>query len=369
VTTTQILTIFLVVIVPAALLWAIFIARTGAPGRARRPRLGIPHALRPGEPDDVLEGRRLNRLLAWGFVATAASAIFIPAYWLPEAQRQEAFQHRFDEEAVERGELIFQIAPRLDEDASAAEFKEEEKAISLGQSCANCHGGDASGGLANPAHRDPVTGETVAYRAPPLNNVFQRWDEEIVRFTIERGRPGTPMPAWGVDYGGSMTEQMITDVIAWLQSLPGNQEPPPPISEECTETEETESGETIPWSSDKRMTCGQEIFEARCAVCHGDRGQGKEADGTDSTLDFNNSDSVAGPVDDEFSDPWYQGMALWQGDVRHLSRAQHVFTVRNGRRFAFMPSWAEAPSQGIPPATFPLTDEQILAVVTYERSL
>jgi hypothetical protein len=166
------------------------------------------------------------------------------------------------------------------------------------------------------------------------------------------------MPAWGVEYGGSMTEQMISDVIAWLKSLPGNQEPPPPISEECEEPTE-----------EQRMTCGQEIFEARCAVCHGDRGQGKEANGTDATLDFNNSDSVEGPVNDEDSDPWYQGMALWQGDVKHLSRAQHVFTVRNGRRFAFMPTWAEAPSQGIPPPPFPLTDAQILAVVTYERSL
>lgn len=111
------------------------------------------------------------------------------------------------------------------------------------------------------------------------------------------------------------------------------------------------------------MTCGKEIFEARCAVCHGEQGQGKEAPGTDATLDINNS----GP--DETSDPWFQGMPLWQGDVQHLDFDQHVTTVRNGRRFAFMPAWAEVPAQGIPAPPFPLTDEQILAVVTYERSL
>jgi hypothetical protein len=44
-------------------------------------------------------------------------------------------------------------------------------------------------------------------------------------------------------------------------------------------------------------------------------------------------------------------------------------TVRNGRRFAFMPPFAEAPTQGIPAPTYPLTDKQIQAVVTYERSL
>lgn len=350
-TTAQILTLLGVVLVPAALLWIIFIARTGRPGGPRRARLGIPAALKPGAPDEVLEGPRLERLLFWGFVATVITVAFFPAYWLPEAERQAAFQERFDHEAVERGELIFQIPPQLDEDISPADFKEEEKAISLGQACANCHGGDASGGLAQPAYRDPATGDVVAYRAPPLNNVFQRWDEEVVKFTIERGRPGTPMPAWGVEFGGSMTEQMITDVIAWLKSLPGNQEAPPPISDACQEPEPDDLG------------CGKEIFEARCAVCHGPEGQGKEASGTDGTLDFNNS----GP--DEVSDPWYQGMALWRGDVRHLSEARHIETVRNGRRFAFMPAWAEAPAAGIPPPLYPLTDEQILAVIAYERSL
>ena len=349
--TSEILTLGLVVIVPALLLWAIFVVRTGGLGSKRRARLGIPHALRPGQPDEVLEGPRLERLLTWGLVSSLVAALFIPVYWLPEKQRQEAFQHRFDEEAIHRGSLIFAVAPPLDEDASAAEFKEEEAKISLGQACANCHGGDASGGLANPAYKDPISGKTVAYKAPPLNNVFQRWDEEVVKFTIERGRPGTPMPAWGVEYGGSMTEQMITDVIAWLKSLPGNQEPPPAISEGCQEPAEDDLG------------CGKEIFEARCAVCHGERGQGKEAAGTDPTLDFNNSG------DDETSDPWYQGMALWKGDVRHLDESQHVWTVRNGRRFAFMPAWAEAPAQGIPPPPYPLTDAQIMAVIAYERSL
>jgi mono/diheme cytochrome c family protein len=352
VSTSEVLTVALVVLVPAALLWTVFIARTGRPGGPRRLKLGIPAALRPGQPDEVLEGPRLERLLVWGLISSLAVAVFIPVYWLPEAQRQAAFEERFDHEAEERGELIFSVAPPLEEDVSAIEFKEEEKAIALGQSCANCHGGDASGGLANPAFKDPFSGKTVAYRAPPLNNVFTRWDEEVVRFTIERGRPGTPMPAWGVEFGGSMTTQMITDVIAWLKSLPENQEPPEPISEACQEPTESQF-----------MSCGQEIFEARCAVCHGVEGQGKEGSGNDGSLDFNNS----GP--DEVSDPWFQGMALWQGDVEHLSFEQHMATVTNGRRFAFMPPWGEAPAQGIPVPLYPLTPEQIEAVVTYERSL
>jgi hypothetical protein len=55
--------------------------------------------------------------------------------------------------------------------------------------------------------------------------------------------------------------------------------------------------------------------------------------------------------------------------VRHLDKGLHFITISNGRRFAFMPSFSEAPSQGIPVAPYPLTDQQIEAVMKYERSL
>ena len=347
-TTRELLIIALAVLVPAALLWAVFLARAGKPGKPGVV-LGIPQALRPAPPDEVLEGPRLMRIQTWGLVATLAIALFIPAYWLGELQRQSSFQGRHDEESVERGRLIFSAAPPLEEDASPQEFKEEERAISLGMGCVNCHGGvdsegvpreDAAGGALVPGgYNDPSLGRKVQYRGPPLQNVFQRWDEEIIRFTIERGRPGTPMPAWGVEYGGPMTQQMVDDVIAWLETLPGNQEPPPDLSEDCQKP-----------SGNNLESCGQEIFEARCAVCHGPEGQGKEGKGTKD-------------------DPWYQGLALWKGDVRHLSQTLHEYTIRNGRRFAFMPPFAEAPAQGIPAPSYPLTDAQIRAVIAYERGL
>ncbi|MGH2737042.1 MAG: hypothetical protein ACRDKZ_15790, partial [Actinomycetota bacterium] len=276
---TNVLTIALLLLVPAALLWLVFLARNRA---AQRPGalLGIPHAMRPGSPDSALEGPRLERILVGGLVATLALAIFIPVYWLPEANRQAAFQDRFDEEAVERGELIFQNPPPLEEDADPVAFKAEERAISLGMGCENCHGGideeepenTAGGGFANPAFIDPVTGAVISYRAPPLQTVFQRWDEEVVRFTIERGRPGTPMAAWGVDYGGPMTSQMITDVIEFLKTLPGNQTNP---NEEISESCQTPSDSQL-------ESCGEEIFSVRCAVCHGPEGSGKEGVGDSS---------------------------------------------------------------------------------------
>jgi len=333
--TSDIVVIALVVVIPAALLWGLFISRT----RPKKPgaALGIPMAMRPGEPDETLEGKRLDLILTAGVLFSVASAAFIVVYWLPEAERQEAFQERFDEESVERGELIFAAPPPLEEDAGALEFKQEERKIALGQACINCHGGGAAGGEVPNGFVDPVTGQRVAYKAPPLNNVFTRWDEEVVRFTIQRGRPGTPMPAWGIEFGGSMTDQMIEDVMNWLKSLPENQQPPGELPEGCDDPDPTGGANTL--------SCGKAIFEARCAVCHGPKGQGKD------------------------TETYYQGMALWQGKVQHLTIGQHKFTVINGRRFAFMPPFGEAPAQGIPIPPYPLTDSQINAVIEYERSL
>ncbi len=327
--TGQVLVVALAIIVPAALLWGVFLARSG---RTKKPSvmLGIPHAMRPAQPDERLEGPRLERIMVWGLLATLATAVFIPAYWLPETQRQTSFTERFAEEAVERGELIFSAPPELPEETDAQAFKAVERRIALGQGCETCHGAEGVGGSA--PFTDPETGKSVTYTAPPLNNVFQRWDEEVISFTIERGRPGTDMPAWGVLYGGPMTEQMVSDVIAYLQSI---QIEPEPLPEDCAQPE----GKDI-------VGCGQQIFEARCAVCHGPEGQGKEE----------------GKV-------WYQGAALWKGDVRHLSESQHITTVKNGRRYAFMPAFSEAPAQGIPVPPDPLTDPQIEAVVAYERTL
>jgi mono/diheme cytochrome c family protein len=348
--TGDVLLIAALVLVPAAILWGVFLVRTGRMRRSPGAMLGIPSALRPGQPDDVLEGSRLERLLAAGFVATLAAALFIPVYWLPEEQRQEAFAERFSHEAAERGELIYNVAPRLEEDIDPLEFKEVEHAVALGMGCANCHGGDGGGGIANPPGRDPVTGKVVAWVAPPLNTVFQRWDEEVVRFTIERGRPGTPMPTWGQEYGGPMTTQMVDDVMAYIRSLQVTQrDATPVIAGENYEVDENASG--------------QEIFEARCAVCHGPDGEGKE-----------NTRPVAIPVGNDPEEfprgpVYYPGLGLWNGDVQHLSTDMHLFTIRNGRRFAFMPPFAEAPSQGIPVPPHPLTDEQIEAVMEYERTL
>jgi mono/diheme cytochrome c family protein len=290
-------------------------------------------------------------------------------YWLPETDRQVKFQEHQDELAVENGQVIFSEPPEVLEEGveiPVAEFKEHAKGEALAQNCQRCHGpaeGDdpaelATGGFA--PWQDPVTGKNVSYKAPPLQNVFTRWDEEVVEFTIKRGRPGTPMPAWGVEYGGGMTDQMVEDVMAWLATLPGNNQPPTNldtgegISEGCEDPEPSD------------LTCGEEIYAARCEVCHGAEASGRESKEKSGTIpdpeDPTLQDTIPVPI-------WYQGMALWKGDVTHLDEDQHRFTVVNGRRFAFMPAFGEAPPQGTPIPPYPLTEAQIDAVVAYERTL
>ena len=369
----DVILITLIVLGPALLLWGIYLMRTR---RQRKPAaiLGIPHAMRPGAPDDRLEGPRLERIQLAGFVFTFLTILGVAFYWFPERARQEAFTARFEEESLHRGQLIYNAPPQLEEDISAAAFKELEKELALGQACSNCHGGIAvdeethevsaentsTGGIGNPLFKDPANGDIIAYKAPPLNTVFSRWDPEVVRFTIERGRPGTDMPTWGVEFGGSMTSMMVDDVMAFLESI---QVPLEEVSEDCKKPERS-----------TYMQCGQEIFEARCAVCHGPEGQGKE----DTRLlyddpEIDDQELLGAPEGENSKEDdykvWYQGMALWNGDARHLSKDLHYLTIYNGRRFAFMPPFGEAPAQGIPIPPNPLTDQQIKAVMTYERSL
>jgi mono/diheme cytochrome c family protein len=70
--------------------------------------------------------------------------------------------------------------------------------------CAACHGARAEGGV-GPALR--------------ANKFIQGSNDATVFATIAKGRPGTAMPAWLQANGGSLTQDQINNVIAYLRTL------------------------------------------------------------------------------------------------------------------------------------------------------
>jgi mono/diheme cytochrome c family protein len=176
--------------------------------RAGRPEVSSEIELAPNRlepvPDEVLEGRRLNRALQWAGILLLVSAVGLPLYWLNEPSRQEGAVKMYEDTFITRGSRLF--APTADG----------------GYNCAGCHGDGGVGGVAprftlNDAEGNYHAG--VLWKAPALNTVLLRYSEDEVRNILVYGRPGTPMPAWGTDGGGPMTSQQIDELIAYLRSI------------------------------------------------------------------------------------------------------------------------------------------------------
>ena len=154
---------------------------------------------KPYLSDEELEGRKLNVALFAAAGLLAVIAITLPLYWLGEPGRQKG--------AVAASEEIF-VARGLDTYQNGAQ-------------CVNCHGGAGVGGVA-PFVINDQNGQFVAqvnWTAPALNNLLYRYNTDQVRFILDYGRPGTPMAAWGADGGGPLTTQQIDNVIDYLWSV------------------------------------------------------------------------------------------------------------------------------------------------------
>ena len=205
------------------------------PGKRRGPRRrgDIPLAMRPYHSDEELETTGMERAMAWGVALAVFSSLFLPLYWLIEPDRinravEDEYQHD-----VERGRTEFQNA------------------------CAACHGVNLEGGSA--PHPDPEIG--AVWPAPRLDNIVARYrDSEIVEdvhdfiiITAQRGRPGTPMPAFGTAAGGSLSDFQIEAIAAYILSV---------------QTGELPEAEAFVGRS------GEDVFEANCARCHGQNLEG-----------------------------------------------------------------------------------------------
>jgi mono/diheme cytochrome c family protein len=197
----------------------------------------MPPGMRPGYSDEQLERRVLERNMLVGVVLTLFFAAFFPIYW-----------------AVEHGRLSGEAEVRFVAQTVAGEALYQDL-------CAECHGSNAQGGGA-PSPYDPES----LWPAPNLTNVVARNDgnenildiRSYIRTTIHQGRPGTPMPAWGQEAGGPLTDEEIESITAWI------------LANQVEEVAEATSA--------AGMT-GEELYQENCAKCHGPDLLGPEAEG------------------------------------------------------------------------------------------
>lgn len=350
--------------------------------------------------DDALEGRRLERVLGWSLVFAALIAVSLPLYWLREPDRQKESIAYFDDGSVERGATFF----------ANAQSEAYDSTQSL--QCADCHGSNGEGGAAAwthtlPGEENPVR---VSWAAPAIDTVLYRFSEEEVRDIIVYGRPGTPMQAWGVEGGGAKNDQAVDDLVAFIKSiqipeadaqartakeLAGAKEQAQAqldsakeavtaaeeelaaveADEEATEKEIeaaqkalTQARESLAWAEEwfarrQDVTDGQLLFEINCARCHTknwsiyDPAQwspeefGLGAPGGGGTVGFNLRDG---------------GSIRRFGEGAEGEESQLEF-VTNGSEANKPYGIGGIGSGRMPGFAGQLTDEQIKAIVQYER--
>ena len=72
-------------------------------------------------------------------------------------------------------------------------------------SCAQCHGAQGSGGGSA-----PTLGSQQFLKSTSDNQIFA---------LVSGGVSGTEMPAWNLDYGGTLTDEQVREVVTFLRSL------------------------------------------------------------------------------------------------------------------------------------------------------
>lgn len=245
---TTLLVILLLVL--AAGLVIMFLLANAA--RGRRPIQDVPPALRPGYSDEELERSVLERYMGWGIVLTVIFAVFLPAYWLNEPRRQQGKTEADFVASFERGEELF-VA-----------------------NCSICHGAQGEGGGTASTY-DPQD----TWPAPNLTTIVRRYEEgdgvsdirDYIETTLHRGRPGTPMPAWGSDYGGPLTDQQITDITDWILA-----------------NQKARVAEADPAAN---LTGGQ-LYNQNCLKCHGKDLEGFIGPSLEGVFQRHNRETILG---------------------------------------------------------------------------
>ena len=191
-------TLVITLVMVGAVIWLSFL---GVAALRSRRREGIPPNQAPGVTDDALETRRLERIQQGAVLLSAFLAVGLAIYYLTETDRQDSFVDQFHEESVERGAEL----------------------VGPGEAdCWSCHGPNGVGGVAS--YVEKRTGVSVSWSAPALDDIFMRYDRDIITYWVTYGRGNSPMPPWGTVGGGPMNEQQIFDIVNYLESIQVSQQ-------------------------------------------------------------------------------------------------------------------------------------------------
>jgi mono/diheme cytochrome c family protein len=366
------LVVFLVVIAG----WVAFLLATN---RKAKPEIGAEIELaanrKPYLDDEQLEGPRLERVLLWGVLSLMVIGVGLPLYWITEPNRQagakEYFADRASGTTTHHGQPV----------GGGALFAPTAEG---GFNCAGCHGGaSAIGGQVAYTLTDPDTGKLrqVQWKAPALNTATLRFTDDQLKDVLTYGRPFSPMPAWGLDGGGPMNDQQITNLIAYLHKIQISKDDAKAAATKAADDERQRLlglGDSLAaaqaklaaaTTDDDRKTAqeavdkiqaelaynagvypteGQALFNMNCARCH--------------TLGWS-YDEPRAPGSGAYGPPLYNATNQFpdpkdQIDFVTTGRKRGERYGLNGQASGRMPHFG----------TF-LTQKQIAAIVAYERSL
>lgn len=337
--------------------------------RRGKPEVGAEIELAPNRKpyltDDELETTKLERTLGAGLVLLAVIGVTLPLYWLYEPARQEGAIKLFEEEAVKQGEKVY---------------------VTKAQ-CVSCHGPKGVGGV----KETPLLNDagqyvaTVKWQAPALDTVLFRYSKEEVMDILNYGRGNTPMPAWGAPGGGPLTEQQLEYVIAYLESiqLPAEQVRADVVKElekVCKPDEEgrcTISDPSAPPGTPPYATIGEALFNFglwdgfaggaySCGRCHTkgwSYGEPEVAGGG-----FLGPNLTGGSTLRQFETAQAQVDFVSKGSERGKRYGEGGNGSGQMPGFGYNPN-AEKEGAKMSPNQVMFTQEQIAAIVDYERSL
>ena len=200
----------------------------------RSRRVAVPSDAPDTVIDPVLSTSGMSRKIVFAMVALAESFLLLIAYGANEPYRHQA--------AAEEQLMI----------------AEENGAHTFVTYCLACHGAHGQGYL-----------ENVDLQGKPLNRSdLQSTDPDerkanvkLIYSTIDGGRPGTVMPAWGNDNGGPLNYAMINELVALITN--GKWDLVQEVIQAQNVAVPTESPITDPVATGKRI-----VTQGPCASCH-----------------------------------------------------------------------------------------------------